>query len=175
MALINCEECGKEISSKAVSCPHCGFKEKKTGCLGMLGYLILSFFLIALLGKCVADINGVTDKLALPVASKAPPEPPEKAAADFFKLNASDKVLTCGKVVSAVIIKDTSKARDSLVTCSNGEKYRFVQEHMNMFKGKPKDWWAPHAFKCSDLKATTLEGWHNPKDWGITKDNCSTY
>ena len=24
MALINCEECGKEISSKAATCPHCG-------------------------------------------------------------------------------------------------------------------------------------------------------
>lgn len=26
MALINCEECGKEVSSKALACPHCGFK-----------------------------------------------------------------------------------------------------------------------------------------------------
>lgn len=25
MALINCPECGKEISDKAISCPHCGF------------------------------------------------------------------------------------------------------------------------------------------------------
>lgn len=24
MALINCPECGKEISNKATSCPHCG-------------------------------------------------------------------------------------------------------------------------------------------------------
>lgn len=25
MALINCQECGKEISSKAYSCPSCGY------------------------------------------------------------------------------------------------------------------------------------------------------
>lgn len=25
MALINCPECGKEISDKAASCPHCGY------------------------------------------------------------------------------------------------------------------------------------------------------
>ena len=25
MALINCPECGKEISDKSVACPHCGF------------------------------------------------------------------------------------------------------------------------------------------------------
>ena len=24
MALIKCEECGKEISDKAIACPHCG-------------------------------------------------------------------------------------------------------------------------------------------------------
>ena len=172
MALIKCKECGKEMSSQADACPNCGFKKEKTGCLGMIGYLILGLFLVGLLGKFA--LNGDTDKATPPAVSKVPPESPEKAAADFFKLNASDKVLTCGKVVSAVIVKDTSKARDSLVTCSNGEKYRFIQEHMDMFKGKPKDWWFPHAFKCSNLKATTVEGFHNPADWGITKDNCST-
>jgi uncharacterized membrane protein YvbJ len=26
MALINCPECGKEISNSAVTCPHCGIK-----------------------------------------------------------------------------------------------------------------------------------------------------
>ena len=30
MALINCKECGKEISDKATSCPHCGYKLKET-------------------------------------------------------------------------------------------------------------------------------------------------
>lgn len=29
MALINCIECGKEISDKAERCVHCGFKIKK--------------------------------------------------------------------------------------------------------------------------------------------------
>ncbi|MBQ6884722.1 MAG: zinc ribbon domain-containing protein [Clostridia bacterium] len=31
MALINCIECGKEISDKAKSCPHCGMPLKKKG------------------------------------------------------------------------------------------------------------------------------------------------
>ena len=30
MALINCKECGKEISTEAKSCPHCGYKPKKS-------------------------------------------------------------------------------------------------------------------------------------------------
>ena len=29
MALINCPECGKEISDKATNCPHCGFPVQK--------------------------------------------------------------------------------------------------------------------------------------------------
>ncbi|WP_427501352.1 zinc ribbon domain-containing protein [Methylomonas sp. MED-D] len=33
--LIKCKECGKEISSKAEKCPHCGVK-RNTGCLGTL-------------------------------------------------------------------------------------------------------------------------------------------
>jgi hypothetical protein len=28
MALINCAECGKEISSQAQTCPHCGYGSK---------------------------------------------------------------------------------------------------------------------------------------------------
>lgn len=29
MALINCKECGKEVSDTANKCPHCGYKNKK--------------------------------------------------------------------------------------------------------------------------------------------------
>ena len=29
MALINCKECGKEISDTVNKCPHCGYKNKK--------------------------------------------------------------------------------------------------------------------------------------------------
>ena len=159
MALIKCEECGKEISSQADACPHCGYKKEKTGCLGMIGYLIIGLFFVGIISKC--SLKSDSEKVTSSTSSKVPTEAPEKAATNFFKLNASSKVLTCGKVVSAVIIKDTNKAQDSLVTCSNGEKYRFIQEHMDMLKGKPKEWWFPHAFKCSNLKATTSEGWHN--------------
>ena len=32
MALIKCNECGKEISDKAKVCPHCGFENRITFC-----------------------------------------------------------------------------------------------------------------------------------------------
>jgi len=30
MALINCKECGKQVSDKAVNCPHCGYEMNKS-------------------------------------------------------------------------------------------------------------------------------------------------
>ena len=171
MALIKCDECGGDISSKAEVCPHCGFKEKKTGCLGMIGYLILGLILISLLGKCALDRDQVT------VTTKkvqTQTESPTQIAKEYFKINSGDKFLTCGTVISAVVKKESATVKDYLITCSNKETYRFIQEHMDMYKGKPADRWFTHAFKCSDLKGSTLVGWHNPKDWGITKENCSS-
>ena len=56
MALITCNECGREISNTAVSCPHCGFQinksegVKKADAIGWiiligLGILVLLSFL----------------------------------------------------------------------------------------------------------------------------------
>lgn len=42
MALKKCPECGNEVSTRADKCPHCGAKvNKKIGCLGIIGILIL--------------------------------------------------------------------------------------------------------------------------------------
>ena len=42
-----CKECGKEISTKAVSCPGCGaISKKKTGCFT---WLVVDFFIIVMI------------------------------------------------------------------------------------------------------------------------------
>ncbi|RJX18994.1 MAG: zinc-ribbon domain-containing protein [Desulforudis sp.] len=64
MALINCKECGRQISNKAEVCPHCGapstakklgdFGQGVSGCgcaLTILGLGILFFFFIIGLSK----------------------------------------------------------------------------------------------------------------------------
>lgn len=38
MALITCPECGKEISSSAQQCPHCGFSLQSSNTVTVLGY-----------------------------------------------------------------------------------------------------------------------------------------
>lgn len=51
MALINCPECGKEISSDAKSCPHCGKPVKNgvetAGC-GKAVWIIMGLLLIGI-------------------------------------------------------------------------------------------------------------------------------
>lgn len=58
MALIKCRECGKEVSTKADVCPHCGAPQKKQqrkpiGC----GAGILILFLIGFVGSQISQCN----------------------------------------------------------------------------------------------------------------------
>lgn len=46
MPLKKCKECGKQISSKADACPHCGFKKKGKGCLVLFVLGILTIIIL---------------------------------------------------------------------------------------------------------------------------------
>lgn len=56
MALINCKECGKEISENAVSCPNCGAKNRNNSEKASIGLMIICF-LIPLIGIIIFAIN----------------------------------------------------------------------------------------------------------------------
>lgn len=66
MAMVNCKECGKEISSKAAACPHCGFKPEKdkAGCAQVLvvGFVAV---LVAVVGLSMCSPSTPT-KVASP-------------------------------------------------------------------------------------------------------------
>lgn len=52
MALVNCKECKKEISSEAKICPHCGFKVKGSfGCLPVIGAGFAALMVLSILGQ----------------------------------------------------------------------------------------------------------------------------
>lgn len=54
MALTKCKECGKEVSTKAESCPQCGAViKKKTGCLGYVGGGFLVLFAIGVISSLI--------------------------------------------------------------------------------------------------------------------------
>jgi hypothetical protein len=77
MALIECPECGKEISDKASACPHCGApqkpKEQKSGCLGM-GCLVMILFPIVIV--IAGSFYPSSDS---PRSTQTPPEPVDVA------------------------------------------------------------------------------------------------
>lgn len=50
MALIKCKECGKEVSSEAEACPHCGAKiasESSMGCGSIVGIAIVTIIVLS--------------------------------------------------------------------------------------------------------------------------------
>lgn len=48
MALITCNECGREVSSSAPACPHCGKVRKRPGgCLELIAGAIIVVIAIA--------------------------------------------------------------------------------------------------------------------------------
>lgn len=78
-----CKECGKEVSTKADTCPHCGARQPKTGALTKLVAGTLAFIALAAI---VSSISGP----ATPVTT--PPEDPviaAKKAADLKRYAAA--------------------------------------------------------------------------------------
>ena len=57
MALVKCEECGKEISSNVKVCPHCGYKRKR----GIWFYIMI--FLVAIIILAIVGSNNDDSKL----------------------------------------------------------------------------------------------------------------
>ena len=50
MALVNCKECGKDVSRSAKSCPHCGFPIRQI----WRAYLVFGSAIIGLVGGYIA-------------------------------------------------------------------------------------------------------------------------
>ncbi len=74
MALISCEECGKEMSDMAVSCPHCGFarmaviqqgqraeqgQRQAQGCIFLIIVGILAFFIVYVIDQTYSAKPGL--------------------------------------------------------------------------------------------------------------------
>ena len=58
MALIKCSECGKEMSDKATTCPHCGARDK-TGNAKAIRIILGIIILIISLYFLLSGINGM--------------------------------------------------------------------------------------------------------------------
>jgi hypothetical protein len=85
MALKPCKECGKEVSTSAAACPHCGAPVKAAGLSGC-GSLVVGFGALVILAMMVKACDGGdapapradnASTSATPAAAYTPPPPPE--------------------------------------------------------------------------------------------------
>lgn len=79
MALINCKECGQQVSSKADVCPNCGtpLKRKPLGCGAGCGLLILVLIVFGVIGSLIPDYKDKKSSIESP-RSKAKTQTPKK-------------------------------------------------------------------------------------------------
>lgn len=111
MALIKCPECGKEISSSAMSCPNCGHpmasskqnlpkkKEKKKGsCLSKILFFIIFLILVGVGIGALSDSESDTD------------------APTVSQKTETEKIIQYAEVTSSVLI-DTFN--ENQVNCKN--------------------------------------------------------
>ena len=87
MALGNCKECGKEISSEAASCPHCGRPQKKKMSVGnVVAWILVVIAVLYFIGSRAPDgasnsastsnASRPASAAAAPVAAPPPAVPP---------------------------------------------------------------------------------------------------
>ena len=74
MALTKCRECGKEVSTAASACPHCGAKQKrKVGIVGVLAALVVGWVVFTV-ASGPGDISPPAIAAAPPIAQVSAPE-----------------------------------------------------------------------------------------------------
>ncbi|AMW78652.1 hypothetical protein AMD27_06975 [Acinetobacter sp. TGL-Y2] len=145
MALINCKECGNQISDKADKCPNCGIKQKKSiSLLAFIGILIVTF---AFIGSYLSEpkvettVNESVNKISNP------------------ELNENSVVITSKRLIKTTAFnEDSLKFRNistkttgkfGLVACGevNGENrmggmsgyVRFISNGKTLFMENNKD------------------------------------
>jgi RNA polymerase subunit RPABC4/transcription elongation factor Spt4 len=88
MSLVRCSECGKQVSSQAASCPHCGISpvtaRRDLSWIGRVALLIAAIWAVA---KCASMDSGSPG--SLPVAS-SPLDAPRGACMLFIKRQLHD-------------------------------------------------------------------------------------
>jgi len=119
MALKPCKECGREISTKAKSCPHCG-ADPQPAQMGLLSSLFVIFLVIFTVGSITTLFEGTG-----PSSNKPPGNPTEtlkkiEAKKELeFKQN-RDAILSEGQQL--ITKKNYNKALNSL------EKYKHIND-----------------------------------------------
>jgi hypothetical protein len=105
MAMIECAECGNEVSSKVASCPKCGvrYARKPLGFSGFIGVLLLGVVLLTAFSSILS--SGSSSGTSSPPSSSKPPETPEQKA-ERERKDAAVQRATVGAVVLKKSMRD---------------------------------------------------------------------
>jgi ribosomal protein L40E len=109
MSLQACHECGKDVSSEATACPHCGAKVKASKVVnekkpaGKLAYIVLGLLAVGLVAA-IAN-NPAPTNAATPSTAPTEQESPAKKA-EYLRYSAA--------AIAVVAVKDAMRDPDSL-------------------------------------------------------------
>jgi hypothetical protein len=122
MAIRKCRECGKDVSSEAKTCPHCGVTDPVKKGISLLRMVLVLFFGFVVY-RCASVSETLTagtgvgtggaSSTAQPVArSTASPAPPVAARNENWRLDTSEDQMTGKPIRSAYAISLNSLALD---------------------------------------------------------------
>jgi hypothetical protein len=96
MSLRACKECGRQISSDAKVCPHCGKKQRtNVVAVGYLGAVVGLLCLLLLLGLMTSLFEGKKDNTPQQIVQPKPPPPKGRTAKET--LAAARELLSSGQ------------------------------------------------------------------------------
>lgn len=107
MALIECKECGKEISKSAQMCPHCGYKPRRTS---LFTWLVTIFIAIPFVIGIFASSTTTTTEQLTPEqaeARKKKDEAIQRASIGAIALKKATRDPEGFKLESAFVIEGT--------------------------------------------------------------------
>ena len=104
MAIVNCKECNKEISTQAASCPHCGFvKPKDTQSLSwLMGWVFIIVFALYYFGSHSSKTP------VQPVSNTQEALPAATPSIDNYWQFETDKDMVSGKEIKSLYIKSNN-------------------------------------------------------------------
>ena len=126
MALKKCKECGKEVSTKADSCPNCGAKVKQhIGCLQSMFYIFLALLFIGYLASLASKEDYSSSRSSSSNSSSYSKPDPKKTIKPLLSLDFAWSKKGFDNIMSAnFTIKNMSEldVKDIEITCNHYSK-----------------------------------------------------
>ncbi len=160
MALKKCKECGKEVSSKAKTCPHCGAPVKHSdaakGCLALVVLLCMCLWF----GSCSREQKQDTPQpTAFTQARAAPEKRPEESFDQFMA--ALKKAGINGSSIKKVRVEHFNDYKLCTITVANAWHLNHYQLRLQAAQNLWELWASiasPSAVDKARLKLVDLNG-----------------